>query len=126
MRTSLSGCWRTASRLALIVLLSSCFAVSETNKVIVKTSHHNNDTTVVDVGPAVPQYDGYGGSYEIAGMHGWIISCNNDKASCYMPHTGDSGYVVERAKEDEVYSGENVKIRWANDAVGIYALRETY
>jgi hypothetical protein len=80
----------------------------------------------VDVGPAVPQYDGYGGSYEIAGMHGWIISCNNDKPSCYMPHTRDSGYIVQRNEEDEIYSGENVKIRWANDAVGIYALRETY
>ena len=111
--------------LALIVLLGSCFAVGETKKVIVKASRHNN-TTVVDIGPAVPQYDGYGGSYEIAGMHGWVIVCNNDEPSCYMPHAGDSGYIVERDKEDEIYSGENVKIRWAGGAVGIYALKETY
>ena len=74
------GDWRTAARLALIVLLS-CFAVSETNKVIVKTSLHNTDTTVVDVGPAVPQDYGDGHPYEVAGMNGWIISCNNDARS---------------------------------------------
>jgi hypothetical protein len=109
--------------LGLIVLLS-CFAVSETDKCIVKTSRHNNDTTVVDIGPAVRQDYG-SGSYEIAGMHGWILLCNNDVPSCYMPHTGDSGYLVERTKDD-VYTGENIKIRWANDSVGIYALKETY
>ena len=112
--------------LGLIVLLTCCFAVAETNKVIVKTSSHNDATTVVDVGPAVQQYDGHGGNYEIAGMHGWVISCNNDSPSCHMPHTGDSGYIMERDKEDDIYSGENVKIRWANASVGIYALRETY
>jgi len=125
MTDSLGGCWRTVARLALIVLLGSCFAVGETDKVIVKTSRHNNDTTVVDVGPAVPQHDGYGGRYEIAGAHGWVMICNNDRPSCFMPHAGDSGYIVERDKEDEIYSGENVKIRWTN-AIGIYALRETY
>ena len=111
--------------LELTVLLS-CFAFADTHKCIVKTSSHNNDTTVVDVGAAVTQYGGNGGSYEIAGMHGWVISCNNDKPSCYMPHVGDSGYVMERDKEDDIYSGENVKIRWANNSVGIYALKETY
>jgi hypothetical protein len=125
MTASLSGCWRTAARLALIVLLSSCFTFSETNKCIVKTSRHNTDTTVVDVGPAVPQDYGDGHPYEVAGMHGWILSCNNDVPSCYMPHTGDSGYLVERTKDD-VYTGENIKIRWANNTVGIYVLRETY
>jgi hypothetical protein len=112
--------------LGLIVLLGSCFALAETNKVIVKTSSHNNTTTVVDVGPAVRQDDGSGGNYEIAGMHGWVIVCNNDRPSCHMPHTGDSGYIVDRDKEDDIYTGENVKIRWGNNSVGIYALRETY
>jgi hypothetical protein len=107
--------------LGLTVLLS-CFAFADTHKCIVKTSSHNNDTTVLDVGPAVPQY----GGNEIAGMHGWVISCNNDKPACYMPHVGDSGYIMERDKADDIYSGENVKIRWTNNSVGIYALKETY
>jgi hypothetical protein len=118
---------RCCQMVALIVLLGCGFAVGrDASKVIVKTSRHNNGTTVVDVGPAVPQSDGYGARYEVAGMHGWIVSCNNDQPSCYMPHTGDSGFIVERDQEDEIYNGENVKVRWTNNAVGIYLLRETY
>jgi hypothetical protein len=126
MTVPLGGCWRTVASLALIVLLSACLAYAETDKVIVKTSRRNNEATTVDVGPAVPQSDGYGGNYEIAGMHGWVLGCNNDEPSCHMPHAEDSGYLLECSKQDKIYDGENVKIRWANNSVGIYFLRETY
>lgn len=112
--------------LALIVLLGGSFAFAETDKVIVKSSSRGNQAITVDIGPAVPQSDGYGGHYEVAGMHGWVVSCNNDEPACYMPHTGDSGYLVEHDKKEEIYSGENVKIRWANGTVSIYVLKETY
>lgn len=126
MTVSVGGRWGTVASLSLIVLFSACFAYAETDKVIVKTTRRNNEATTVDVGPAVPQYDGSGGSYEIAGMHGWVLGCNNDQPSCYMPHTGDSGHLVEHDKKEEIYEGENVKIRWANGTVSIYALKETY
>lgn len=120
------GRWRTVLRLSLIVLVSACSAFAVTDKCIVKTASRSNEATVLDVGPAVPQSDGYGGTYEVAGMHGWVLKCNNDQSTCSMPHTGDSGYIEEHDKKEEVYDGENVKIRWANGAVSIYALKETY
>jgi len=126
MTVSVGGRCRTVVWLVLVILFGGYFAFAETDKVIVKTSRRNNEAITVDIGPAVPQSDGYGGTYEVAGMHGWVVSCNNDQPSCHMPHTGDSGYLAELDKKEEIYSGENLKIHWANGTVGIYALKETY
>jgi hypothetical protein len=118
--------WLRSLGLVSLVLLIVSFASAETDKVIVKSSRRSDEATTVDVGPAVLQYDGYGGTYEVAGMHGWVVSCNNGERSCYMPHAGDSGRLVRHDKSEEIYDGENVKIRWASGTVSIYVLKETY
>ena len=72
-----------------------------------KASSRNNVATTVDVGPAVQYYGD-----EVAGMHGWVLSCNNNQPSCYMPHTGDSGRLQDHDAKEEIYDGENVKLSW--------------
>jgi|SRR5271166_4210119 len=109
--------------LLTVVLTCVCYAQS-TDKVIVKQSSRNNITTIVDVGPAIN--DAFGGP-DFAGGHGWVLSCNNDQTSCYMPHTGASGRIVDGEASEDVYDGENVHILWPNAGIrATYVLRETY
>lgn len=107
-----------------IAVLTCVCSAQTTDRVIVKQSSRNNNTTLVDVGPAIK--DAFGGP-DFAGGHGWLLSCNNEQTSCYMPHTGASGRIVDGVGGEDVYDGENVHIVWSNSGVrATYVLRETY
>lgn len=106
------------------VILTCVCSAQTTDRVIVKQSSRNNKTTLVDAGPAIK--DAFGGP-DFAGMHGWLLGCNNEQTSCYMPHTGASGRIVDDVGGEDVYDGENVHIVWSSSGVrATYVLKETY
>jgi hypothetical protein len=112
-----------AASLWTVVLTCVCSAQT-TDRVIVKQSSRNNNTVLVDVGPAIK--DAFGGP-DFAGAHGWLLGCNNSQTSCYMPYTGASGRIVDGVGGEDVYDGENVHIVWSNSGVrATYVLRQTY
>lgn len=112
------------------ILLLYCFTAwatpslaHDTDRVIVKQSSRNNDVTIVDVGPAIPSV--LDNEPDQAGLHGEVLSCNNDQASCYRPYAGTEGKIVSGDASEDIYDNENVHILWPG-ARATYALRESY
>jgi hypothetical protein len=98
-----------------------------TNRFIVKSSVHNNATTVVDIGPAVKLPDGD----EVPGRHGTVLVCNNDAPKCIMPDAGDRGFVLDRIPYgmEGYYKGPVLSVCYGDHSeggCGVYVINESY
>jgi hypothetical protein len=114
-------CRRLSGAVSAMVLVC-CLAFATTDKIAVKKSTRHEKTTTIDIGPAVPA-----DSTEEKGRHGWVVQCDNDLPSCYMPHAGDSGAIVKNISNGKIYPGENIEILWdGRDLPGIYEVVETH
>ena len=109
---------QTAAVAFLIFLSTLCSAQDyTTNRLAVKSVNYGAQSATVDIGPFFPETG-------VVGMHGDVIGCNNDEASCYAPNVGESGNLVGGPI---IYANfPNITIKWDNGNVATYALHQEY